>query len=118
MELFFKLNQDLLPGKYLAHLHSIIVPPKVWRPQVKSEYIPPTYSNIAESLFLNIDFEKDLLVKEGPEWNHRSRTDIIIWNEKIDQKEFNKNFKTHKNTDPKLNQLIENLMDKDFIKKE
>ena len=110
MDLFLKIKQDLLPEKHLANLHSIIIPPKIWRPQIKSEYIPPTYSDIDESLFLNADFGKALLIKEDPEWEPGSRTDIRIWNEQTDQKEFSKNLKIHKDTDPKLKQLIENLI--------
>ena len=77
---------------------------------MKSEYIPPTYSDVDESLFLNADFGKAIIIQECPEWNPGSRTDIRIWNDKTDQEEFDKNLKIHTDTKPKLKLLIDDII--------
>ena len=97
VDLFSRLKQDTVTEKHtITNIHSIIVPPKIWRPQVKSEYIPPTYSDADKSLFLNADFGKAIIIQECPEWNPGSRTDIRIWNAKTDQEEFDKNLRHRK----------------------
>ena len=113
VDLFSRLKQDTVTEKHtITNIHSIIVPPKIWRPQVKSEYIPPTYSDVDESLFLNADFGKAIIIQECPDWNPGSRTDIRIWNATTDQEEFDKNLKIHNDTNPKLQLLIKNLIKK------
>ena len=93
----------------------INVPPKIWRPRMRSSYRPPADSNnlqdIDDSIFY---FEKlgKCVIKHKQKFRESDRNDIILYNDSKHEEELNSNFKIGKSASVNLEQRIKRIIKK------
>ena len=85
-------QQSDLAMKQKSHkdLHVITLPPRFWRKKAVKKYDPILYDDVDEDLYVFKSFGKSMT--RTPHFVPRPHSDLILWDETIDQPELQRDF--------------------------